>query len=493
MAPSRLMKPPGAFDFIQSPRDSPCRVRAGAFGRRGLPLLCMSKWDGEVAMEFRTEFESEYVRDIRREPGQTVLCCGDRQHVYRRLDEGGIEYDILLAEIPRSPFFKIPLDMPRGLSFHKQGLRHPERVSGDIKGSYAVYWKRRNGAYKTGKFCHIFRPKIIDAAGRWHWAELDFDGEALLIRADEDWLKTARYPVTVDPRLGYDSVGVNTWAPWDVGEPEDRGRFMYEMGMGMQKVIPDSPVTGECTAAFYCYRLDGEANGTAVLYGGSTPTDLVSSGAPLMDLNTPSGSDPSWKSCSFTVPESQEAGSSLWLGILAYYFHYPVFDEVEGADFRMTYPSDFTTPPGTINTSIYSYSGYLLSQYMDYINVVYNYAALTETIYPDDERAFTTEYKREASSEMAPTGVTSAARGLIRLVSSAGGMTDTLTRTVWFQRLQEAGAGIVSRLSRVYTAFISLVEGLSFWDVIAPSRAYASEELTLYSPVTLTLELQSPI
>jgi len=99
-------------------------------------------------------------------------------------------------------------------SFQKvvhKSVEQPENVIG----SYAVYHatKKNNCVggkeYKTGKFCHIYRPHITDADGNETWGELEIDEEAgiLTVVVPESFLDNAVYPVVVDPTFGYTTAG----------------------------------------------------------------------------------------------------------------------------------------------------------------------------------------------------------------------------------------------------------------------------------------------
>lgn len=69
-----------------------------------------------------------------------------------------------------------------------------------------------NKTYMTGKFCHIYRPKLIDANGNEAYADIDINRETALmtITYPKTFLDNAQYPVTVDPTFGYTSVGGTT-------------------------------------------------------------------------------------------------------------------------------------------------------------------------------------------------------------------------------------------------------------------------------------------
>lgn len=79
----------------------------------------------------------------------------------------------------------------------------PERVVG----SYAVYTTKRNGKYKAGKLCHIYRPFVVDAFGAREWCEMDINGGMLAVTLPAAFMSSAVYPVTLDPDFGYTTVG----------------------------------------------------------------------------------------------------------------------------------------------------------------------------------------------------------------------------------------------------------------------------------------------
>lgn len=477
-----------AFEYIQSLRDTPCTVRAESFGRSRSPLLSLSKWGEEASLLFKSGISGEKVRMIENSPGKTVLTTAKRQHVYRRLDAGNIEYDIVLPERPDSPVFKIPLEKPRGLSFHRQGKRYGHLMNEEVRGSYAVYWNRRDRQYRTGKFCHIYRPKIIDAAGHWIWGDLDYDGDSIFITVDETWLKKASYPVTVDPRLGSDSVGAGNY---DFINSES-GMPMVEMGMALQRLNPETAVAGACTAYYYSYKNDYEAGGFSAVYDGSLPANLVSSGAPFLNLRVLSGDDPSWKSSSFNIAQEQNAGNYLWFGLLAKYYYHPYFDEVDGANLRIHYPSSVNAPPATCG-STYLYSNILLSQYFDYINLTTWTFKVEDRIKPDEELFHTTEFRRQEDTDMRLTETFTASRGLLRLISSLGSLTDSPLPSVFYQRTLSSLTELSDLFTRFFSSFIKIIENWSVWDVFQSFRSHASEELVIYSPLCLSLELKSPI
>lgn len=80
-------------------------------------------------------------------------------------------------------------------------------IPDEVRGSYVVYCNKVHNKYKTGKVCHIYRPFLIDADGKTEWAELVIDRNILSIILPVDFMGAARYPVTLDPTIGYTSAG----------------------------------------------------------------------------------------------------------------------------------------------------------------------------------------------------------------------------------------------------------------------------------------------
>lgn len=95
---------------------------------------------------------------------------------------------------------------PEGFITLEDYLKHQIRPD-EIVGSYAVYCNKLNGKYKTGKLCHIYRPHVIDADGKIEWCELKIDSNNLKIILPSAFMQTAKYPVRLDPTIGYTSIG----------------------------------------------------------------------------------------------------------------------------------------------------------------------------------------------------------------------------------------------------------------------------------------------
>jgi hypothetical protein len=132
----------------------------------------------------------------------------------------GFEFDLILNSKPPSNEFVFQLDV-RNLIFIQQPMTVPEYCSApdNALGSIAIYHKTKCHNYRNrkgfeynylcGKFGHIYRPCVYDDSDRKIWAEIIVLNGQLVITIDEQFLKDARYPVRIDPIIGYDVAG--TW------------------------------------------------------------------------------------------------------------------------------------------------------------------------------------------------------------------------------------------------------------------------------------------
>lgn len=127
-------------------------------------------------------------------------------------DEDKLEYDVILKERPRKNELEFEIKYSKDLEFNWQGDYKEDGLGindfrpENVIHSYAVYKGNR-------KFFHIYRPLITDSMGNSIWGEMKIEEDILTVEIDEEWLEKAIYPVTVDPTVGYTSVG-GTSSSW---------------------------------------------------------------------------------------------------------------------------------------------------------------------------------------------------------------------------------------------------------------------------------------
>lgn len=471
------------FSYVQSRGDVPCRISAETSPE---PVFSLSKWDRETGILFRTEFPEERVRRGEQYPGRTVITTNKRRHVYRRLDKERFEYDIILPDYPGTSCFRIPLEDTGGLSFYKQGKRLGHLMRPELRGSYAVYWKRRNNRYKTGKLCHIYRPRIIDAAGRWIWGELDWDGRALLIRVDKEWLKRARYPVTIDPVIGTQSAGAGSYDFVD-SEP---GMPYFESYIVINCFSLEEAMTGAVTAHYHSYKNDGDAGGYGLIYddtGGKVPRNLVSTGASHFHLGS------GWSGTGFSVPDRIPEGSYIWLGLCAEWLYYPSFDEIEGNMLKVHCLDNPTSGPLESFIIDQTFQDILLSLYCSWEpSTVFSHKIIGR-IKPDEELFRRGEFYRRREETLQEQESFAYLRGILRLIQAACNVTSSILRFCSYAPL----ISMVCRASGVFRKqfcyFRSFAGSYSLWDYFKDFFGRSCEELVLYSGITGELNMDSQI
>lgn len=190
------------------------------------PKITLSKFNGEVALGVKYTGISPTTQGVRPLLSKNVEWTqGDIKMQAVPLDptatmeDGGMEINIILASKPVSNVFNFQLENWQNLDFLYQPEPTPQDIadgitrSEDIVGSYAVYSTTKinhilgQTNYGTGKVAHIFRPKVFDSVGNTVWGVLNYTKGILSVTVPQDFLDTAKYPVTVDPTFGYTTVG----------------------------------------------------------------------------------------------------------------------------------------------------------------------------------------------------------------------------------------------------------------------------------------------
>jgi hypothetical protein len=157
--------------------------------------VLLKRWDGEC-----------YIKVSRKEKDLNIKQV-----------TGGLRLEVILNKKPASNVISLDIET-EGLVFYYQppltkeeidrGAKRPENVVG----SYAVYHATKTGKYrnkeeaekyKSGKAFHIYRPKAIDAIGKWVWCDLNItinpDGKTGVMTRTipQDFLDQAVYPITI--------------------------------------------------------------------------------------------------------------------------------------------------------------------------------------------------------------------------------------------------------------------------------------------------------
>ena len=218
--------------------------RDAATGGKCIPQVALERWWDEKTGDYhawlsinhpdRVDAETEAFAD-----NKISLSVGSNTHEIYEKPGGIIAHDVSMArawgsssvafDIKKSAGVSLNLQPPLSQAEIDEGCQRPENVVWSI----AVYADRANGRFKTGKLCHIYRPKWTDAEKResWGWWEIDEGAGQIIAWADERWLAEAAYPVRLDPDVGYSSEGASIsdfygpprtiWANLNATQPED--------------------------------------------------------------------------------------------------------------------------------------------------------------------------------------------------------------------------------------------------------------------------------
>lgn len=262
-----------------------------------------------------------------------------------RADRGLFEFDVVFAARPAMASLDIPYESS-GLDFYYQpALTVDELAQGNVRpahvvGSYAAYHASEGvlhaspdkaEKYRAGKAFHLYRPEAIDATGARHWVPMVLDQQAHLLRLDlsEKWWDTAAYPVTLDPTLGYTSIGASTTSHAVSRGVCGRTAAASENGTATSISVYGQSTSGTCNYCMVLYD-DNTTTGTRLDYG----AEVGRSGAAA------------WNTDNVVVGYSLVAGTRYYVG------HYHNASAAPGN--MVSYYDTGTTNDGLIYNTAYS-------------------------------------------------------------------------------------------------------------------------------------------
>jgi len=301
--------------FRQSLSDFPCTVELGG----KVPAWGLSRWNGNGGLRFVPADDEGF--SLRGDKRRLVYKGRKRSHRFTILGDNVFEYDCILEKEPESNV--VSLEMEGGEKF--DFFRQPDFVRDEfLKGSYAVYKKETLSGEGTGKLCHIRRPEITDARGRWCWGDLSVDENRLCITIPEKWLSEAAYPVVVDPVVGTATAGSQTHWHNEDGYYE---RFFIEVSLAANRFFLPQTLNGTATAYVYAYWNDYWGKCLPFIYSdnNNVPQWLRSINAEDFDIAAGGGKTEGWRAASFTPNVSMTSGSYVWFGLYCDWFA-PLFD-----------------------------------------------------------------------------------------------------------------------------------------------------------------------
>lgn len=211
----------------------------------------------------------------------------------------------------------------------------------DVVDSYACYIDgKANNEYKTGKIFHIKRIKFIDADNNTMWSNMSITNDTWSIILPTEWLKTASYPVLIDPGFGYSTEGgsdVGTGSIWNYATKNSGDHYTASSGDTVTDLYAyvDPPSSGSMAMAIY--DVSGGVPNNLILDSGT----VAFSGANLQWWHT-------------TVSQALSAGTTYavaqgdYQGAGVYYFQFDTVsssgseDTVNGAGFADPWGDEYT-------------------------------------------------------------------------------------------------------------------------------------------------------
>lgn len=203
-------------------------------GGKFVPNVNISKYSDEAYLNINhpdvVTTEKQILKD-----DKVSITIGNNTHRIYVLPNGRLEYDIEFATRPPTNQVFFDIDFSPGLRFvyqdtlendfnrnkviwDAQGIDLTQYLIDNIRpdevvGSYAVFFNNKNNQYRSGKFCHIYRPKLIDNLGKEIFADIDIDipTKKMTISMDAGWLNSASYPVILDPEIGDTGKPATEW------------------------------------------------------------------------------------------------------------------------------------------------------------------------------------------------------------------------------------------------------------------------------------------
>jgi len=204
------------------------------------PQIKIQRWDNECNVSIRLKHDEKTPKHFKY--GDKIKWQGKKQEAHFYTVDNGFEFEVLLKEKPDTNIIEFTLQDKDVVYYYQPELTQKEKDEGSFRpdnvvGSYAVYAKtpKTNWTdgklYRTGKIGHIYRPKIIDAEGKWAWEELHIENGLLTITIPQEFLDNAVYPIiSRGVNFGYETIG--TTGQENVNINQFRGSVFPSNGAG---------------------------------------------------------------------------------------------------------------------------------------------------------------------------------------------------------------------------------------------------------------------
>lgn len=189
----------------------------------------MERWNGEASIEIAApdalvdDDTAEVIGD------ELVVKDAKRGMYFKTFDDETFKFGLLLYEKPLVNSWTFNMAGHESFDFFFQPALANKNEDGstwensewggkrtrpaDVNNSYAVYHKTKRDHvigqtnYATGKFCHIYRPKFIDANGATAWGDINIENGQYTVSCPQSFLDSAVYPIKANDTVGYTTLG----------------------------------------------------------------------------------------------------------------------------------------------------------------------------------------------------------------------------------------------------------------------------------------------
>lgn len=275
------------------------------------PQFKVTRWTNDANLSVRA-IELPDGRFLEEDGKLKYITSKYEVHMYSKPEageDGGYEFEWILSSKPESNLLTATLEM-KNVAFYKQEeLTDEEKAFGAVRadnviGSYAVYYDhvRRNPndrEYRTGKFCHIYRPKAIDSVGNEVWCDIFIDSilKILTVTVPQEFLNNAIYPVVVDPTFGYTSIGGSSFSGSE------------DIAVALRATAPDNG-TIDSISCYFDQANAGE-NLKGIVYSDAVSPVKITNG-----IGDTIGGSLGWITSAMSTPPTIVDGTVYYIGIV---------------------------------------------------------------------------------------------------------------------------------------------------------------------------------
>ena len=335
------------------------------------PTIRFTKWSEEESLTLSYPTPTGMTDKTLIDGEGLKLYGGAEDFYFNQYDDNTFKFGLILNEIPKNTqtwsfklvgwenfdfFFQPPLkNVNEDGSTWEGGIQKKPLYYRpvEVNGSYAVYHKTKvNNQYKTGKFSHIFRPRLVDADNVFlGWVDLSINNGVYSLSISnipQSIINSAKLPLRFNDTLGSTSAGAS--------QSQDGASKFCQFTSGSAGTLTTGYLSVVSNGGF-------SANWKMALFTNSsnTPNTLVANSSGGFNWETDKG----WGS--FAVTGTISASTIYWIGFIADadgYFARWYYDT--GSNLYGTTTGTYADFPPATAGSYTGGSAKIISAYYDY-------------------------------------------------------------------------------------------------------------------------------